>query len=178
MTGPVRRARLAMVLTSSLTSLLLLPPAPAEAASAAGLTISVPSGPVDLGSRGPGGGTIIHSLGSVTVTTSTVLSQDAGWVATVSATSFKTGGGTSPETVPASSIAYMSGPGVPIGLVGTCTAGQPSSPVSLASAVTAFSCTGTAVAGTSLTWNPQITITVGASNVAGKYTGTITHSVV
>jgi hypothetical protein len=29
-----------------------------------------------------------------------------------------------------------------------------------------------------LSWNPQLTITVGAGNVSGIYTGTITHSVV
>jgi hypothetical protein len=49
----------------------------------------------------------------------------------------------------------------------------------MSSSLTAFSCTGVSLSSsTSLSWNPQIAITVAAGNVAGTYTGTITHSVV
>jgi hypothetical protein len=37
--------------------------------------------------------------------------------------------------------------------------------------------TGVAVGNNSVTWNPTVLITLPAQAVAGKYTGTITHSV-
>lgn len=44
---------------------------------------------------------------------------------------------------------------------------------------TAFTCTGNSLLdGTSLTWNPTVTVTLPRQAVAGVYTGTITRSVV
>jgi hypothetical protein len=177
--GPGRRARFVGVLAVSLSSVvLLLPPSPAYA-SAPGLSISVPS-TVSFGSFSAGARTISAHLGTVTVTTASTLVHDASWSATVSTTAFKTGGGTGPETVAAAAVSYLAGVATAqSGLaVGACTPGQLTA-VSLSSAVTAFSCSGISVSSsTSLSWNPLVSISIGAGNVVGTYSGTITHSVV
>jgi len=176
--GPCRRARFVGVLAVSLISVMLLPPSTAYA-SAPGLSISVPS-TVSFGSFAAGARTITAHLGTVTVTTSSTLVHDASWIATVSTTAFKTGGGTAPETVAAAAVTYLSGAATAqSGLaVAACTLGQLTA-VSLSSALTAFSCSGISLStSTSLSWNPQVSISIGAGNVAGTYSGTITHSVV
>ncbi len=157
----------------------LIPAAPAQAA-APGLSITVPTGTVSFGSYAAGARTITASLGSVTVSTAGGLAHDAGWTATVSTTAFTTGGGTTPERVAAGSVSYLSGVATnQSGLgVSACVPGQAVTPVDLSAARTAFSCTGLSLlTSTSLRWNPQVSITIGAGNVVGTYTGTITHSV-
>lgn len=180
MNRPGRRARTFGVLVAALGITTFLPAPPAYA-SALGLSISVPS-TVSFGSFAPGARTITANLGTVTVTTTAALTQSTAWTATVSTTAFKTGGGSAAETVAAGSVSYKSGLATAqSGLtLAVCTGGQLVTAVALTSPVTAFSCTGnsSSAGGTSLSWNPQISIVVGAGNVAGTYTGTITHSVV
>jgi hypothetical protein len=95
------------------------------------------------------------------------------WTATVSSTSFTTGGGTGSETIPASSVVYDSGSAVSTVGTGTFTPGTPGN---LAAPRTAFSATSE-VGTTSVTWDPQITVQLPPTAVAGNYIGTITHSV-
>jgi hypothetical protein len=172
------RARAGGIAVGTLCAALLLPVPPAYAA-APGLSISVPSS-ASLGTFSTGARTITANLGTITVTTASTLAHDATWTATVTATSFATGGGSSAERVPTSSIAYRSGAATASSGLGAnaCVPGQPTA-TAMSSSLTAFSCTGVSLSSsTSLSWNPQIAITVAAGNVAGTYTGTITHSVV
>jgi hypothetical protein len=97
----------------------------------------------------------------------------ASWTATVSTTDFTTGTATSHETVAKSAMTYSSG-------VGTAVAGQvgamvPSVGVSLAAPATAATWAG--VGNNTVTWTPTVSFTLQAAQVAGTYTGTITHSV-
>ncbi|MDX6266798.1 MAG: hypothetical protein QOD70_1538 [Frankiales bacterium] len=157
---------------------VLLPQAPAQAAGPAGLAISVPVS-ANLGSATTGSASLTGVLGDVTVTTGASLGS-GGWVATVSATNFTTGGGTSAETIPASSIGYLSGAMTSSSGVAAnvCVPGQLVSATSLGSPKTAFSCTGLSLLiATSLTWRPTIVVSLSPSAVAGSYSGTILHSV-
>jgi hypothetical protein len=135
------------------------------------LSISQPS-TATLGSAATGSLTLSGSLGNVTVT-DTRGNLTATWTATVSSTNFTTGTATTYETVTAGSIAY--------------TAGLPSSTTGIGTFVpgtlTGLGTSGTAASWTvgtgnnSATWDPTITFTLSPSQVAGTYTGTITHSV-
>jgi hypothetical protein len=148
-----------------------------QAAGISGLSISVPTS-ANLGSATTGSASLSGVLGSVTVTTGISVGT-GGWVATVSASNFTTGGGTSNETIPASSIGYLSGPITGSSGLGAsvCLPGQLSA-TSLGSARTAFSCTGLSLlTATSVTWRPTIVVSLSPSTVAGSYSGTITHSV-
>ncbi|GGO74721.1 hypothetical protein GCM10012289_48060 [Nonomuraea cavernae] len=143
-----------------------------------GLTITVPNGPVSIGGAAPGG-LISGPIGTVTVD-DTRAALSATWTATVSATSFTTGGGTPAETVPASSVFYWSGPATSISgaPAAAFVPGQPNaaSRQSLNNPRTAFS----KVSGSgnnSASWAPTIEVDVPAQAVAGTYTGTVNHSV-
>ena len=141
----------------------------------AAVAITVPSS-ANLGSAG-GGSTISAKLGTVTVTGSGLVAPS--FVATVSTTVFKTGGGTANETIGKASIRYWSGPATAVsGLLGGGTPGQPtaSDSVDLTVARTAFSGTGSLLS-ISVSWNPTLVINLPQSAVVGTYTGTITHSV-
>jgi len=158
---------------------VLLPmPHTAYATGITGLTISVPAS-ASLGSTSTGASQISGSLGAVTVSTGVSVGT-GNWVATVTATSFTTGGKSANETISTSSVSYLSGPvtatsGVSASL---CTPGQLVVAQTLNSARTAMSCAGVSLlSATSVTWRPTITIALSASAVAGTYTGTITHSV-
>jgi hypothetical protein len=135
------------------------------------LSITVP-GSVNLGTVQTGSAAVTALLGLVQVTD--LRASTAGsWTTTVSSTSFFTGSGTTNETVPASDVIYD--PGAAISSTGTGTF-TPGTPGNLAAPRTAFSAAGE-VGSTSVTWDPQITIQLPPSVVAGTYTGTITHSV-
>jgi hypothetical protein len=152
--------------------------APPAAAAAPGLAISVPAS-VALGTVAASGSTLSAVLGDVTVTTSSALIGDATWTATVSASAFKTGGGTTAETVPAVNVSYLAGAAtVKTGLAANaCVPGQLAA-VAIGTAQTAYNCTGLALlSSTRLTWRPTITVTLPSNVVAGSYSGTITHSV-
>lgn len=151
---------------------------PAQAA-APGLAITAPT-TASLGAMPVGGGTLTASLGTVRVSTSSLLAHDASWTATVSTSGFTTGGATAAERVDPGQVRYLSGLATAqTGLaVGACLPGQALTPVALSAPRTAFGCSGLSLlSSTSLSWNPQLTIETGAGNVAGAYTGTVTHSV-
>jgi hypothetical protein len=144
-------------------------------AAGAALAITVPA-PVNLGSVPAGTASRSAQLGMVTVTASGLVFPD--FVATVSTTTFVTGGGTAAETISKASVAYWSGPatsssGLQTPLPGQLTALQAQS---LSVSRTAFGSTGLALS-ISTSWNPTIVITIPAAAIAGTYTGTITHSV-
>jgi hypothetical protein len=110
-------------------------------------------------------------LGSVSVS-DTRGNLVSAWTATVSTTSFTTGGATSNETVTGANISYASGTLTTSG-VGTFT-GQPGA--TLGTSKTAASLAA-GVGNNSASWNPTLTFTLLSSQVAGTYTGTVTHSV-
>jgi len=142
-------------------------------------TVGIISGPLsmtapasaDLGA-GPPGGTIAGSLGTVQVTDSRGFG--ASWTASVSSTSFATGGATPPEIIPAGNATYaISGLATDTGPASfnfTPSVGLAPSPQAVVSA--------TSVAGnTAASWDPQIQVVVPGGAVGGAYSGTIYHSV-
>ncbi|RAG81974.1 hypothetical protein DN069_30110 [Streptacidiphilus pinicola] len=96
----------------------------------------------------------------------------ASWTATASVTDFTTGGGTPPETIPATDSGYDPGA---ITTTGTITA--------TGTVVTLSNSPQTVVTGTSgvgdntASWDPNVSIALPASAVGGTYTGTLTQSV-
>ena len=139
------------------------------------LTITAPSSAV-LPSASPGGSTSAQ-LGTVTVNDFRGMAA-ASWTATITATTFVTGGATAPETIPLTRISYWSGPATATTGTGIFTPGQASSAaaVNLTGPRTAFTFTaGSSVNAAS--WNPTLSVSVPAAAVAGTYTATITHSV-
>lgn len=143
--------------------------------TAGSLSISVPA-TAALGSGTPGS-TITSQLGAVSVT-DTRAQLTPTWTASVSTTTFTTGGATSGETIAKAAVAYASGTATATTGVGVFLPGQAlvASAVALGSTQTAFSLTS-GVGNNSASWNPTIVITVPAGAVAGTYTGTITQSV-
>ncbi|WP_433497196.1 hypothetical protein ACQP1K_19780 [Sphaerimonospora sp. CA-214678] len=100
-------------------------------------------------------------------------------MATVSATSFTTGGKTAAETIPSSAVSYWSGPATAATGPGTFTPGQANAAAaqSLNVTRTAFSHTQSSEGGNSVSWDPTVIVHVPSGAVAGAYTGTVTHSV-
>jgi hypothetical protein len=140
--------------------------------NAAGLSISVPGTASGIATGSTGATSLSGTLGSVTVTDPRGLLV-ATWTATVSATSFTTGGASSNETVAKSAITYSSGAGsAALGQVGAMV---PSVNSALGNSAIAASWSG--VGNSTVTWTPTLTFALLASQVAGTYTGTITHSV-
>lgn len=142
-----------------------------------GVAISAPTSS-NLGSASTESGHISAKLGTVTVTGSGSGLIAPSFTATVSASSFVTGSGSSHETIPPGSVRYWSGPATAVsGLLGTGSPGQTTAAeaVDLAAARTAFAGSGSALS-ISVSWNPTVTVNIPSSAVAGVYTGTITHS--
>lgn len=140
-----------------------------------GLSISAPASqtPVDLGSATTGTLALAGTLGNVTVT-DTRGSLVATWTATVGTTVFTTGTATANETVAAAAIRYTSNaPLVSNGGTGVVTPGTAA--LTMASPGTAATFAG--IGNNTTTWNPTISFTLLPTQVAGTYTGTITHSV-
>ncbi|WP_370153756.1 hypothetical protein [Streptacidiphilus sp. EB129] len=143
--------------------------------SGGSLGITVP-GTASLGSGTPGT-SISGQLGAVQVTDNRAL-LTAAWTASVTSTSFKTGGGTAAETVPTTDVSYWSGAATATTGLGTFTPGQATAPAAQNLSVSRTAFTLTAGTGDdSATWNPTIVVTLPAAAVAGTYTGTVTHSV-
>jgi hypothetical protein len=134
------------------------------------LAISVP-GSADLGTVNAGELVLSGSLGSVTVN-DTRGSLVAAWSASVSSTDFTTGGGSASEKVTKTNLAYSAG--LPTASSGTG-AFTPGVVASLAVPGVAGAWAGSG--NNSVTWNPTITVTLLPGQVAGVYTGTVTHSV-
>ncbi|GAA2268544.1 hypothetical protein GCM10010149_06720 [Nonomuraea roseoviolacea subsp. roseoviolacea] len=185
------RRALATALAAAIASAMAAMPAHADTCAAstncnttvtftvsagAGLQITVPNGPVSVGTGSPNG-TISGQIGTVTVSDQRA-AVTATWVAQVSATDFTTGGGTSAETISNSRVSYWSGPATATTGTGTFVPGQTNaaSAVVLDQARTAFSKTSGS-GNNSASWNPTVVISVPAQAVAGTYTGVVRHSV-
>jgi hypothetical protein len=144
--------------------------------SAGSLAITVPASTVALntGTVATGAASASGQLGSVTVADSRGALVNS-WTTTVSSTTFVLPGAspTADETVAKANIAYSSGASTAHTGLGAFVPGSPSG---LASPGTAGSYTG-AAGNSSTTWNPTLTFTLLSSQVAGTYTGTVTHSV-
>jgi hypothetical protein len=179
-----RGATVAAVLAFAAAITTLALPAGAASAAAAdtpgqfqvtagGLAITVPTSTVNFGSVASGATSVSGQLGTVTVTDTRGL-LTASWTATVSTTTFTTGGGTTNETVAKSAISYASGAATATTGVGVFTPVLVA--VSLATPQTGATWTA-GVANNTATWNPTLTFALLTTQVAGTYAGTITHSV-
>jgi hypothetical protein len=137
------------------------------------LAITVPASTVSLATGvATGAATASGQLGSVTVADNRGALVNS-WTTTVASTTFVTGGASTDETVAVNKIAYSSGAFTAHSGLGVFVPGV------LANGTvpgTAGSYTG-AAGNSSTTWNPTLTFTLLSSQVAGTYTGTITHSV-
>lgn len=136
------------------------------------LEISVPAGPVDLGTLVDTveGGTISAQLGEVQVSDARNAAADSGWVASVISTAFTPTVG---PAIAASAISYEVGSITKDGTA-TYTANDPSDLTASSPVVTATGITGN----NSATWNPTIVVIVPGGMAPGEYTATITHSVI
>ncbi len=133
------------------------------------LTMTAPASSY-LGAGGDGG-TISGSLGTITVTDDRGLLTTA-WTATVAETDFKTGGGTPPETIPATSATYVPGT---ISTVGTITVAGTN--ITLSNGAQTVVAGSAGVGDNDASWNPTVAVSVGSIAIGGLYTGTMTHSV-
>ena len=117
------------------------------------LSIAVPASAA-LGSALPGN-TVTAQLGTVTVTDARAL-LTAAWTASVTSTSFKTGGGTAPETIATSAVSYWSGAATSTTGTATFTPGQATAGAAqtMTSSRTAFSATA-GVGNNTAAWNPH-----------------------
>lgn len=138
------------------------------------LTITVP-GSASLG-NGSAGGTLSASLGTVSVEDSRFALTS--WTATVTSTSFTTGGGGTGKTIATGNVAYWSGPSTFSSGGGSRFPGEltAADKVPLSSPVVAFRGTKSPLT-TINSWQPTLVITIPGSSVAGHYTGVITHTV-
>jgi hypothetical protein len=134
------------------------------------LSIAQPT-TTDFGTKSVGLLSLSGSLGTVTVSDTRGL-VSATWTATVSSTNFTTGTATTYETVTDSNIAYSAGAATSVTGQGVFTPGVLTN---LSSAGVAGSWVGNG--SNTVSWDPTITFTLSPSQVAGTYTGTITHSV-
>ncbi|MEV0233842.1 hypothetical protein [Nonomuraea sp. NPDC050786] len=148
--------------------------------TAGALEITVPDSAA-LSHSAASGGYPYGQLGAITVNDARG-SITPDWTVSVIASDFTTGAASSAETVSNADVYYCSGDATTAGnglfVAGQtgCAAPPPPSGVTLDVTRTAFSHSGgTGV--NSATWNPMVTVATAASNVAGDYTGTITHIV-
>jgi len=135
------------------------------------LGITVPTS-ASLGSVASGALTVSGQLGSVSVADTRGALLNA-WTATVGSTAFVTGTSTAKETVAKTNIAYSSGAATSTSGLGTFV---PGTVATMEVAGTGAAWTG-AEGNATAAWNPTLTLTLLSSQVAGTYTGTITHSV-
>ena len=163
---------------------LVAAPASAAPTSDTVVTFEITAGTLDIVSpatadllTGASGAVIAGQMGPVTVTDGRA-ATDASWVGSVISGAFTTGGATPTETVLANLVNYWSGPTTATTGDGTFTPGQPA--VGAATPIDTLKPAMTHAGGTgnnSATWNPTLRINVPLANVAGIYTGTVTHSV-
>jgi hypothetical protein len=144
---------------------------------AGGLAITVPTSTVALntGTINTGATSASGQLGPVTVT-DTRGTMGAVWTATWSSTTFLTGTGSANEAVAFDHIFYASGPATATSGTGTF-APLTSTPMSAAPAGRTVSWAA-GMGNNSATWDPTLSFNLLSTQVAGTYTGTITHSVV
>ena len=138
------------------------------------LNITVPASTVALatGTVNTGAATASGQLGSVAVADPRGALVNT-WSTTVSSTTFVTGGASTNETVPLANIAYSSGGATSTSGLGTFVPGVLPT---MTTAGVGANWTGLAGNNTAA-WNPTLAFTLSPSQVAGTYTGTVTHSV-
>ncbi len=138
------------------------------------LSITVPTSSVALngvtvGTTNPSG-----QLGAVTVDDERGLFSGS-WTATAQSTDFTTGTGDSTVTIAASNVKYT--PGSTSGAVGTANYTPGTAGVAIDTPQTAYSA-ASVVGSAGVSWDPTITVNLPAhGQVAGTYSGTITHSI-
>ena len=141
------------------------------------LNVSAPA-TADLGSWANNALNATAALGAVTVSDQRG-GLLVGWTASVTSTDFTTGGASAEETITNAEVDYWSGSAT--SSVGTAvrTPGQATALLAqdLGASRTAYSATG-AVGNNTTTWNPTLVLNLDGTQVAGVYTGTVTHSVV
>jgi hypothetical protein len=190
--GKTLRKRSIMLTSVGAGVLALIVAAPAVAAptdstpitfavTAGSLDIDAPTGPVALGSAPPGGSTTSTPLGVVAVS-DTRGGATSAWIAEAYATDFTL---TDAPTIPSTAMAYWSGPALtdpaPTG-GGTFIPGQPTLadrvplPDNTDDAVQVFQHTG-GTGGSTVSWNPELVVTIPITAPAGTYGGTVTHQV-
>jgi hypothetical protein len=137
--------------------------------TAGGLAITVPASAA-FANVNTGAASTSGALGAVSVT-DTRGSAVALWTTTVTSTVFGTGPSAN-ETVALADISYASG-------LSTASSGIGAFVPSLSTAMTATPVVRwtAGIGNNSATWNPTVTFALLGSQVAGVYTGTITHSV-
>jgi hypothetical protein len=143
-------------------------------AAGGGLAITVPASTVALATVSTGATSASGSLGTVTVT-DTRAALAATWTTTVSSTTFTTGGASANETVALADVGYASGAGTAAS--GNIGAFVPLVNTPMSALAAARTMTWAGVGNNTVSWNPTVTFTLLTSQVAGTYTGTITHSV-
>ncbi|HEX3394794.1 MAG TPA: hypothetical protein VHS52_09720 [Acidimicrobiales bacterium] len=136
------------------------------------LAITVPASTVALatGTVNTGAASASGQLGTVTVddTRGALLN---GWTTTVSSTTFVTGTASPNETVAVANVKYASGASTVHTGLGVFV------PTLTATALGADASYTGAAGNSSTSWDPTLTFTLLSSQVAGTYTGTVTHSV-
>jgi hypothetical protein len=139
------------------------------AVTSGAITMTAPDA-ADLGPGAPGTD-IVHEIGTVLVTDDRA-ALSAHWNATASATDFKTAGGTTPETIPATDVDYAPG-------TITTTGGITATPhdITLDHEATLVVAGTAGVGNNTASWNPTLTVHVPIQAVTGTYTGTLTQSV-
>jgi len=180
----IRRMAVLGAALATVAPVMVFAPVAADAATttatfsitAGGLSISAPASTVALSgaTAATGASSVAGTLGSVTVA-DTRGNLVATWVTTFSSTTFTTGTATTNETVPLASISYASGTATASSGTGTFVPNVGTA-MSAAAGSRVVSWT-VGVGNNSATWNPTLTFTLLPAQVAGTYTGTITHSV-
>jgi hypothetical protein len=149
-----------------------------EVTTSGALGVTVPTGPVDLGT-GDVGTTIgaVGNFGPVTVTDNRAL-DPASWTATVYSTDF-VNSVTAGDIIPAGDATYLTGTVVttPTGVSAISVNGA--APITLGTATTGQSVVSESGydGDNSTQWSPEIQLHVPATAVLGTYDATITHSV-
>jgi hypothetical protein len=120
------------------------------------------------------GTTINGDLGAVTVTDDRA-ALNATWTVTASSTDFTTGGKTTPETIPATDIAYNPGTITTTGTVTAVAASSP--PIALSNGGVPVVAATDIDGDNTAAWDATLSVTVPGNAVVGTYTGTIAQSV-
>lgn len=143
--------------------------------TAGGLAITAPSGTVALtgATAATGASSVAGTLGNVSVA-DTRGALVAAWTVTITSSTFVTGAGTptADQTVALANISYASNA---VTKTGTGTA-VPNGGTAMNAAEALRVVTFAGVGNNTATWNPTLTFTLLSTQVAGTYTGTITHS--
>ena len=139
------------------------------------LSISVPDGPVDLGT-GPVGSTIgtLGNFGAVTVIDTRAL-DPASWTASVSSTAF-VNSATPSDVIPVNNATYNTGDIGPANGLGT-SAIPANGTINLLPTAQDVVFENSYDGDNSANWTPEIDLNVPVTAVLGTYVGTVTHSV-